>query len=338
MLCLHVCSVPLHLDSPRRILFSARNLGIPIPLRCWEANNSHPDSTTWYHSHFSAQYGDGVLGPIVIHGPATANYDIDLGAMPITDWYHQTAFQEDLIAAKGAPPAADNGLINGTMVNPSGTGGAYNTVTLTKGKKYRLRLINTSLDNHFKVSLDGHNLTVIQADFVPIVPYSIQWLFIGIGQRYDVIITADQAVSSYWFRADVQQACGANNNNFNIKAIFNYAGATAGNPTTIGAAYTQGCTDETQIVPYVKKDVPSAEFLTNVRELNVTLNGGGVPGSNGNIVTWTINGTPLDIDWELPTLKYVQESNNSFPVDLNLIKLPNANDVRATHPSLRFQE
>jgi FtsP/CotA-like multicopper oxidase with cupredoxin domain len=267
----------------------------------------------------------------VIYGPATANYDIDLGAMPITDWYHQTAFQEDEIAARGAPPAADNGLINGTMVNPTGTGGAYNTITLTKGKKYRLRLINTSLDNHFKVSLDGHNLTVIQADFVPIVPYSTQWLFIGIGQRYDVIITANQAISSYWFRADVQQACGANNNNFNIKAIFNYASAAAGNPTTIGATYTQSCTDETQIVPYVKKDVPSADFITHVQQLNVTLNGGGIPGSNGNIVTWTINGTPLNIDWELPTLKYVQESNDSFPVNLNLIKLPNANEVYATY-------
>ena len=32
--------------------------------------------TTWYHSHFSAQYGDGVMGPIVINGPTSANYDI----------------------------------------------------------------------------------------------------------------------------------------------------------------------------------------------------------------------------------------------------------------------
>lgn len=27
--------------------------------------------TSWYHSHYSAQYGDGVLGAIVIAGPAT---------------------------------------------------------------------------------------------------------------------------------------------------------------------------------------------------------------------------------------------------------------------------
>lgn len=44
--------------------------------------------TSWWHSHYSVQYGDGVYGPIVIHGPSTMNYDIDLGPMPITDWWH----------------------------------------------------------------------------------------------------------------------------------------------------------------------------------------------------------------------------------------------------------
>jgi len=28
--------------------------------------------TSWYHSHFSAQYGDGTWGAIVIKGPSTA--------------------------------------------------------------------------------------------------------------------------------------------------------------------------------------------------------------------------------------------------------------------------
>lgn len=41
-----------------------------------------------YHSHFSSQYGNGVLGPIVINGPASANYDIDLGPLMISDWYY----------------------------------------------------------------------------------------------------------------------------------------------------------------------------------------------------------------------------------------------------------
>jgi len=29
--------------------------------------------TTWYHSHYSVQYGDGLWGTIIINGPSTAN-------------------------------------------------------------------------------------------------------------------------------------------------------------------------------------------------------------------------------------------------------------------------
>lgn len=40
--------------------------------------------SSWYHSHFTNQYGDGVVGPIVIKGPATASYDEDLGALLVS--------------------------------------------------------------------------------------------------------------------------------------------------------------------------------------------------------------------------------------------------------------
>ena len=39
--------------------------------------------TSWYHSHYSAQYANGVFGPMVIHGPAHAEYDYDLGPVMV---------------------------------------------------------------------------------------------------------------------------------------------------------------------------------------------------------------------------------------------------------------
>lgn len=98
--------------------------------------------TSWYHSHWSSQYGDGIVGPIVINGPATENYDVDLGPMTITDWYYTPAAALAYRSARlGAGPAeADNGLINGTMT--SSDGGSYYTSTITSGKKYRIRIVN----------------------------------------------------------------------------------------------------------------------------------------------------------------------------------------------------
>lgn len=91
----------------------------------------------------------GVVGTIVINGPATANYDVDLGTFPITDWYYKNADEvneitlQDLQGGNAGPPG-DTYLINGT--NNNGGSGKYAQVTVTPGKKHRLRLINTSVD------------------------------------------------------------------------------------------------------------------------------------------------------------------------------------------------
>ncbi|KAH8157335.1 hypothetical protein CIB48_g10906 [Xylaria polymorpha] len=121
--------------------------------------------TTWYHSHFSAQYGNGIVGSIVINGPSSANYDIDLGAYPINDYYLQTA-DEIVVQTQhtGPPPPSDNVLFNGANINPAGSGGAYSRVTLTPNKRHLLRLINPSVEHSYQVSIVGHNMTVIQTD------------------------------------------------------------------------------------------------------------------------------------------------------------------------------
>ncbi|KAK2073255.1 hypothetical protein P8C59_007547 [Phyllachora maydis] len=197
--------------------------------------------TSWYHSHFSAQYGNGVLGSIVIHGPASANYDIDLGPFPISDWYYSGV---DALLTRvndpnnpfvpgfpGAPPNADNLLFNGSNVNPQGPGGTYAQVTLTPGKLHLLRLINPSVENTYTVSLVGHSFTVIATDLVPVQPTTVTSLFMAVGQRYDVIINASQPVASYWFNATSSSGpCGVVNNP-SPAAIFSYSGSTAAIPT-----------------------------------------------------------------------------------------------------------
>ena len=60
---------------------------------------------------------------MVINGPTTMNYDEDLGVLPVSDWYYETASTRAYIVAHtfGPPPTeADNGLINSTMVSKSG--------------------------------------------------------------------------------------------------------------------------------------------------------------------------------------------------------------------------
>src|SRR4051812_45134202 len=66
--------------------------------------------TTWYHSHWSAQYTEGVVGTLIIDGPATANYDEDLGTVSLTDWYYTPGFElnEQAQLSRTGPPTPDN--------------------------------------------------------------------------------------------------------------------------------------------------------------------------------------------------------------------------------------
>ena len=125
------------------------------------------------------------MGGILINGPATANYDIDLGTYLVNDFFYKSATQVSEIVNNNlqnhqGPPPADNILINGTNKNAN-NGGTYGKVSMTAGKKYLLRIVNPSLDNNIRVSLDNHPFTIVTADLVPIHPYNTNWLLLGIG-------------------------------------------------------------------------------------------------------------------------------------------------------------
>ncbi|KAF2230951.1 multicopper oxidase [Viridothelium virens] len=282
--------------------------------------------TSWYHSHYSAQYGDGLIGQIIIDGPATANYDIDLGAYPINEWYHNnTAFQLEDIANQNlqnhqGPPVPDTILVNGKNKNSAGAG-AYDVQTITKGKKYRLRLINSSVDSQIRVSLDNHPFTVITSDFVPIKPFTTNWILLAIGQRYDVVFTANQAPGNYWFRAEVAADC-ASANSFYGRSVFTYSTVTSATPATTSTTPDSVCQPESVIVPYVSNMVPNTTFLSQVKDLEVDIDQVQVTTNGQNIAVWGINLTAIDIDWRDPTLEYVITGNTSYPQTYNLIEIP----------------
>jgi FtsP/CotA-like multicopper oxidase with cupredoxin domain len=143
--------------------------------------------TTWYHSHIGLQAWEGLFGGIVIHGPASANYDEDKGVLIMNDWDINTVDELFMTAQKDGPPTLDNALINGTNVfgsddSTNQTGTRFNT-SFAEGTSYRFRLVNAACDTHFKFSIDNHTLTVIANDLVPITPYKTNVLNLAMGKE-----------------------------------------------------------------------------------------------------------------------------------------------------------
>ncbi|CAG8001897.1 unnamed protein product [Penicillium olsonii] len=296
--------------------------------------------TTWYHSHIGLQTWEGVYGGVIIHGPASGNYDEDKGVVLLSDWDINTVDELWGEAETVGSPTLDTGLINGNNVfgdddDSSQTGSRFST-SFVPGKSYRLRVTNVACDTQFKFSIDHHTLTVIAMDFVPIKPYKTTAINISIGkgaftantenvnlwklntgQRYDIIVLADQAkvASSFWLRATPQLACSFSNNADNIRGIIYYErspGASKSSsliPSTTGYTLTDSCDDEpaSKLIPIVSKrlSLAAADFYYN-ENLPVT-----AAVNENNLLRWYINGTSMHVTWSQPTLlDFIQYSAN----------------------------
>lgn len=283
--------------------------------------------TSWYHSHFSVQYGEGVLGPIVINGPSSANYDIDLGPVALAEYYNLTANQQDWITHRYGPQQAANYLINGQNIAVSGATGQRAKFTFTPGKKHLLRLVNTGVDAVFKFSIDGHQLQVVQTDFVPIVPYYTNEVTLGIGQRYNVIVNANQTVGNYYMRAMSATDCSinANDGTGNANGIVSYIGAPSGLPTSTATNHTNTCVDEpiTSLTPIVPMSVPNSTFQSLVQTENVNIQR--VTTANDTVFQWTLGGISQVIEWNNPTLANAVIPNDTFSAAKNVIQLNTPN-------------
>ncbi|KAK6080914.1 Laccase-2-like protein 4 [Seiridium cupressi] len=279
--------------------------------------------TTWYHSHFALQAWAGVFGPIVINGPASANYDEDMGVVFLNDWTHQTPDELFVEAETRGPPNQDNGLINGVNVwgdddSEDQVGERWST-TFVSGTSYRLRIVSGAIDSTFKFSIDNHILQVISSDLVPIEPYETTVLSVGNGQRYDVIVTADQGhiADSFWMRAIPQASCSTNTQQTNIKGIIYYDRSTTV-PSTTGYDYTDGCDDETaNLVPVVPWTVGLASTET-VEVAKVA------PYESGGL-RWFLNSTTMITDWGNPSLLQIENDEGDFATSDAVIMLDEAN-------------
>ena len=232
-----------------------------------------------------------------------------------------TAEVEAVRALERGPPTLDNGLINGTNTyNDSGTtvGSRFET-TFVSRTSYRLRLINTAADTHFKFSIDNHTFQVIAADFVPIVPYSANTISLSMGQRYDIIVTANATADNYWLRAIAQSSCSDNAYPDNIKGIVRYDSTSTDDPTSTNwanATTDATCEDEdaSLLVPYLAiaaSDSPEVDDDFSV-----------VIDTTGH---WKMGNNTFVNQWDYPTVLQAYEGNDTWTASQEVYELPDAN-------------
>lgn len=298
--------------------------------------------SSWYHSHYSLQYGDGLLGPMTIYGPSSANYDEAIDPILMTDWNHRSAFTDfyqELVPGAG-PPNMTSILLNGrgnyTCTeqenrdrNCTKPPEKYN-VRFQRGKKYLMRLINTSVDTTFVFAIDNHNVTVVGSDFVPIRPYSTSSVLVGIGQRYHVIVeakpindTRPAKDQNFWIRTFVARRCGRFTTPQDEKVgILRYSPKSTALPTTTNQSFPLKCSDEPyeSLVPVVpwKVGPPSNNEAADSYEAGLTIPTEANPAPHGNFSRWAIGEHPLWLNFSNPTILNL----NNTDWDPELVVIP----------------
>jgi FtsP/CotA-like multicopper oxidase with cupredoxin domain len=151
----------------------------------------------------------------------------------------------------GVEPLADNLIMNGqntyncsiksSTFPPSGRDGSTTTTCdlgslyltrIQSGNRIRLRIINHSSYFSYWISIDSHPLEIIEIDGVEVEPISANGLYVNIGQRYSVLIKADQTKGNYYIRAQLVQSCflpyanyqssGLDSASYGVRGILSY--------------------------------------------------------------------------------------------------------------------
>ncbi|MFG2955029.1 multicopper oxidase family protein [Streptomyces sp. NPDC048291] len=76
------------------------------------------------------------------------------------------------------------------------------------GKRVRLRIINAGGDTAYRVALGGHKLTITHTDGFPVRHQQVDALLVGMGERYDVMVTLADGVFPLVALAEGKDASG----------------------------------------------------------------------------------------------------------------------------------
>lgn len=183
----------------------------------YEFTVSRP-GTYFYHSHAGVQLDRGLYGALIVQSPAeTTAYDRDITLL-LDDWIDGLGTTPDRIlkqlqagtrqmqmgsgqmpamhgmGSQTSPLGMDTGDVNYPLYLINGREPSSPPMFDVKpGERIRLRLVNAGSDTPFRVAVGGQPMSVIATDGYPVNPVSTGVILIGMGERYDVVVTINRS-------------------------------------------------------------------------------------------------------------------------------------------------
>ncbi|MEU3885086.1 multicopper oxidase family protein [Streptomyces sp. NPDC029041] len=172
--------------------------------------------TYFFHPHVGVQLDRGLYAPLIVEDPREPLAYDDEWAVVLDDWTDGVTGTPDEVFAElkqgmgGMDMGGNTFLLMGAESNLLGGDAGdvkypYHLVNgrvpddpevyMGKpGRKVRLRIINAGSDTAYRVALSGHKMTVTHTDGFPVQHQRTDALLIGMGERYDVLVTLADGV------------------------------------------------------------------------------------------------------------------------------------------------
>jgi hypothetical protein len=188
--------------------------------------------------------------------------------------------------------------------------------TFQTNKTHRLRLINTGSEGIQRFSIDGHIMTVFANDFVPVEPYNTTVVTLAVGQRADVLVTANAGgpQSSWWIRSNITSCSLANQPNATAAIYYDQAD-TSKLPTSHAWNNPDSgtCTNDDLGVTVPLYPIPAGTpNVTDTLEVDLFTNA-------SNVALWKFNNVSFRADYNSPILPLANTGNFQYPEEWNVI-------------------
>ncbi len=192
--------------------------------------------TYFYHGHSGGIQAAGLYGMFIIDPAVGKQFDYAKEhSLLLSDWYHgshtdlavgllEEKFrwsgdpQSILINGKGFYNCTKNGvpqqaqypyfMQGGTIYCADSFCPGYEIIEVENGTVNLIRIGNIAELSFMNIAIQDHNMTVVEADGHKIKPLNVRSLDINSGQRYAVLITANQPVSTYWINVKTRHRSG----------------------------------------------------------------------------------------------------------------------------------
>jgi FtsP/CotA-like multicopper oxidase with cupredoxin domain len=165
--------------------------------------------THYFHPHVGLQIDRGMYAPLIVEDPdEPLSYD-DEWVILLDDWLDGITGTPDEAYAELAAGGGKLTLRQSTSPLMHGHAGDVNhpyhlingrvpadprVYTARPGTRVRMRVINAGADTAYRVALGGHRMTITHSDGYPVEHLTTDALLIGMGERYDALVTLGDGV------------------------------------------------------------------------------------------------------------------------------------------------